>query len=253
MYPISEIKLPETIPDDTIDLPASGRRMAFQHGEINYQGSLQQFIIENNKWKDAVQGYLASISFADAQIGRLIDALEKSPYAKNTIIIFFGDHGFNLGEKDHWTKAALWERTTHSPLIIIAPGIIKANSVCERTVNLMDIFPTLNKLCDFPIKNNIEAMDITPLLKNPILGWDHPSVTTMGKGNHSIRTERWRYIHYNDGGEELYDHNTDPNEWHNLAKDPKYADRIKKLSEWLPKTNATAAPLAGAASTNVQQ
>ena len=172
---------------------------------------------------------------------------------KNTIIIFFGDHGYNLGEKRHWTKAALWESTTRVPFIIIAPGITKPNSTCERTVNLMDIYPTLITLCNFPKKENIEANDITPLLKNPTLEWDHPSITTMGRGNHAIRTERWRYIRYNDGGEELYDHNVDPNEWKNLAKDPKYADTIKKLSEWLPKTNAAPAPIAGAASANVQQ
>lgn len=253
MYPISEIKLPEALPDDTVDLPPIGRRMAFQHGEISYQGSLQQFLSDNNNWRDAVRGYLASISFADAQIGRLIDALEKSPYAKNTIIIFFGDHGFNLGEKGHWTKAALWETTTRSPLIIIAPGVTRAGSTCKRTVNLMDIYPTLITLCNFPKKEGIEATDITPLLKKPTVEWDHPSITTMGRGNHAIRTERWRYIRYNDGGEELYDHNVDPHEWKNLAKDPKYVETIKKLSQWLPKTNAAPAPAAGAASTNVQQ
>src|SRR5678815_4827897 len=119
----------------------------------------------------------------------------------------------------------------------------RPNSFCERTVNLMDIFPTLIDICGLPQKQGIEAVDIMPLLKNPQLHWDHPSVTTMGKGNHAIRTERWRYIQYNDGGEELYDHNADPNEWKNLANDPKYADTIKKLSQWLPKTNAVAAPL----------
>jgi arylsulfatase A-like enzyme len=243
MYPLSKIILPKTIPDDTIDLPEAGKRMAFAHGEISVQGDLHQYVIENKKWEQAVQGYLACISFADVQTGRLIEALEKSSYAKNTIIIFFGDHGFNLGEKRHWTKTALWERTTRVPFIIIAPGITKANSACERTVNLMDIYPTLIDLCSLPKKEGLEAMDITPLLKNPKLQWDHPSVTTMGMGNHSVRTERWRYIKYNDGGEELYDHAIDPNEWHNLAGDKKYAVTIKKLSEWLPKTNAAPAPL----------
>src|SRR4030095_8950696 len=111
LYPLAKIKLPETIPDDTVDLPVIGKRMAFNHGEVVYQGSLQQFIADNKKWEQAVQGYLACISFADAQIGRLIHALENSLYNKNTIIIFFGDHGFQLGEKTHWTKNALWERS----------------------------------------------------------------------------------------------------------------------------------------------
>jgi len=129
-------------------------------------------------------------------------------------------------------------------VIIVAPGITKKNSICQRTVNLMDIYLALITLCHFPKKEGIEATDITPLLKNPALEWDHPSLTTMGRGNHAVRTERWRYIRYSDDSEELYDHNKDPNEWYNLAKDPKYGDTIKKLSEWLPKTNAAPAPFA---------
>jgi len=252
LYPLSEIKLPKTIDDDSTDLPNLGRRMASGHGEVRYNGDLQQFVIENKKWEQAVQGYLASISFADAQLGRLLDAFEKSVYAKNTIIVFFGDHGYNLGEKRHWTKAALWESTTHSPLIISAPGITKPGSTCGRTVSLMDIYPTLITLCNFPKKEGIEATDITPLLKNPRLEWDHPSVTTMGKGNHAVRTERWRYIRYDDGGEELYDHYVDPYEWNNLAKDPKHAETIKKLAEWLPKTDANPAPRMDASASNNQ-
>jgi arylsulfatase A-like enzyme len=253
LYPLSEIVLPKTMSDDSLDLPVIAKRMAASHGEVNYKGDLQQFVLENKQWQKAVQGYLACISFADAQIGRLLEALGKSSYDKNTIIVFFGDHGYNLGEKRHWTKAALWERTTHVPFIIIAPGITKMNSTCKRTVNLMDIYPTLITLCNFPKKENIEANDITALLKNPTLEWDHPSITTMGRTNHAIRTERWRYIRYNDGGEELYDHDADPNEWHNLAKDPKYAGTIKKLSGWLPTTNAAPAPAAIAAPASVRE
>jgi arylsulfatase A-like enzyme len=119
----------------------------------------------------------------------------------------------------------------------VAPGIIKSNSVCEKTVNLMDIYPTLISLCNLPKKEGLEAINITALLKNPKLQWDHPSITTYGQGNHSVRTERWRYIQYKDKTEELYDHDTDPHEWKNLASDPKYADTIKMLVKWLPKIN----------------
>lgn len=252
LYPLSDIKTPKTVPDDTLDLPTVGRRMAAAHGEINKPIDLQQWVVDNKKWEEAVQGYLACISFMDAMVGRLLDELEKSPYNKNTIVVFFGDHGYNLGEKRHWTKAALWESTTRSPLIIIAPDVTKPNSICNRTVNLMDIYPTLITLCDFPKKEGIEATDITPLLKNAGIEWNHPSITTMGKGNHAVRTERWRYIRYNDGGEELYDHDADPNEWNNLAKDPKYTGTIKKLAELLPKTNADPAPLINQATTNNQ-
>ena len=202
-----------------------------------------KFILENDKWKAAIQGYLASITFADAMIGRLLDAFSNSAYKHNTIIIFFGDHGWHLGEKEHWRKFALWEEATRVPLIIVAPGTAKPNTVCERTVNLMDIYPTLISLCGLPPKDSIEAIDLKPLLKNPKLEWDHPSVTTFGFGNHAVRTERWRYIQYSDKSEELYDHDADPHEWKNLATDTKYADTKKKLSTWLPKINNPAMPV----------
>jgi len=201
-----------------------------------------KFIVENDKWKQAIQGYLASITFADAMFGRLLDAIEKSPYKENTIIVFFGDHGWHLGEKEHWRKFALWEEATRVPFIIVAPGITKPGSVCERTVNLMDIYPTLISLCGLPSKDGLEAVDIKPLLMNPKLQWDHPSITTFGYGNHAVRTERWRYIQYSDTTEELYDHDADPYEWKNLSSDPKYRDTKKKLSAWLPEINVQALP-----------
>ncbi len=205
-------------------------------------GGYDAGFVENNLWENAVQGYIASITFADAQIGRLLDALDNSKYKQNTIIVLFGDHGWNLGEKEHWRKFALWEETTHVPFIISAPGMVKPNSVCDRTVNLMDIYPTLIEMCSFPVKKGMEAVSIFPLLKNPKLEWNHPSVSTWGRNNHSVRTERWRYIRYSDGGEELYDHNIDPHEWKNLASDPKLADIKKQLAAWMPRVNAENAP-----------
>jgi arylsulfatase A-like enzyme len=242
LYPLSTIVVPKTIPNDLDDLPPMAIEMAHRLpiGENNAGTRNKEdhkFIVENNKWNQAVQGYLACISFADAMIGRLLDALDRSPYKKNTIIVLFGDHGWHLGEKEHWRKFALWEEATRVPFIVVAPGVAKPNSQCGRTVNLMDIYPTLLNLCGLPAKQEVEANDISPLLKNPKLSWDHPSITTFGKGNHAVRTERWRYIQYNDKTEELYDHNVDPYEWKNLAADSKYADTIKKLASWLPKIN----------------
>lgn len=235
MYPLADVKRPLVIPTDLDDVPPMGIKFAKPQGDHRY-------ITKNNLWEKAVQGYEASISFADAQIGRLLNALDNSKYKSNTIVVLFGDHGWNLGEKEHWRKFALWEETTHVPFIISAPGIVKTNSVCERTVNLMDIYPTLNEMCNFPAKNNLEGISILPLLKNPRLQWDHPSVTTWGQNNHSVRTERWRYISYSDGGEELYDHTADPHEWKNLASDPKFLNIKKQLSVWMPKINASDAP-----------
>lgn len=242
MYPLSGITTPKIIANDLDDIPPRGVSIAhgLPMGELNTATRNMgdhKFIVENDKWKQAVQGYLACISFADAMLGRLLDAFEQSPYKKNTIIVFFGDHGWHLGEKEHWRKFALWEEATRVPFIIVAPGVAKPNSLCERMVNLMDIYPTLISLCGLPAKHGLEAVDIMPLLKNPKLPWDHPSITTYGYGNHSVRTERWRFIRYNDKTEELYDHDADPYEWKNLASDPKYADTKKKLANWLPEIN----------------
>ena len=246
MYPLSTIVIPKVIANDLDDIPPLGVAMAkrIPEGQINDSTRNMEdhkFIIDNDKWKQAIQGYLASISFADAMFGRLLDALNKSAFKQNTIIVLFGDHGWHLGEKEHWRKFALWEEATRVPLIIVAPGTAKPNSVCGRTVNLMDIYPTLLSLCSLPPKEGLEGTDIKPLLLNPKLEWDHPSITTFGFGNHAVRTERWRYIQYEDKTEELYDHDADPHEWKNLAADPKFTETKNKLSAWLPKINNPAA------------
>jgi arylsulfatase A-like enzyme len=235
LYPLDKITLPSVIQNDLSDVPAAGVAIAKPDGD-------HKFIVESGQWKKAVQGYLASNTFADGQIGRLVDALNKSKYKDNTIIVLFGDHGWHLGEKEHWRKFALWEEATRVPFIVIAPGITKANTVVKRTVNLMDIYPTLIDLCQLPSKPGLEGNSIVPLLKNPLASWNHPSVTTHGFGNHSVRNERYRYIVYEDGTEELYDHDTDPQEWKNIANDPKYASVKKELIAFLPEANAPNAP-----------
>jgi arylsulfatase A-like enzyme len=234
-YPLADIKLPKVTENDLADVPAAGVKIAKPKGD-------HQFIVENKQWEKAVQGYLASITFADGQIGRLLDALESSAYAKNTIVVFFGDHGWHLGEKEHWRKFALWEEASRVPLIVYVPGLSQKNAISERTVNLMDIYPTLTELCRLPAKKGVEGNSIVPLLKNPSAAWDHPSVTTHGFGNHAVRSEKWRYIRYNDGSEELYDHESDPQEWTNLAKNEKYAAVKKQLAKALPAVNAKDAP-----------
>lgn len=234
-YPLSKIVLPNVKEDDLADVPPVGRKIARPEGD-------HKFVVDNKQWEKAVQGYLASITFADAQIGRLLDALEKSTFTKNTIIVLWGDHGWHLGEKKHWRKFALWEEATRVPLMMVVPGITKANSVCERTVNLIDLYPTLLDLCNLPTKKGLEGNSIARLVKNPRQIWNRPSVTTYGQGNHAVRSERWRYIHYHDGSEELYDHQNDPMEWNNRAGDPALKAIKKELAQWLPKVNAPDAP-----------
>lgn len=184
------------------------------------------------KQKEAIQAYLASINYADACIGHLLDALEKSPYKDNTIVVLWGDHGWHLGKKLRYKKFTLWDRAIRTSLIIKVPGLTKPNSRSIRTVNLIDLYPTLLELCGLPPNRENEGKSIVPLLNNPTLKWDNPSLTQMGNGQ-SLRTERWRYLLYKDGSEELYDHDNDPNEWTNLAMDEKYAAVKQKLAKRL--------------------
>jgi arylsulfatase A-like enzyme len=235
MYPPEKIQLPKTLDTDLDDVPLGGKRMARPDGD-------HATMLKTGNWRYAVQAYLASITFADAQVGRLLKGLDASPHADNTIIVLWGDHGWHLGEKHHWRKFALWEEATRAPLMMTVPGLTKANSRCGRTVDFMNIYPTLCELCDLPQPDHLEGVSMTSLLKNPQTEWSRPAITTYNRGNHAIRSERYRYIRYADGGEELYDHETDPLEWKNLAGNPKLANVKAALGKWLSKKNAPNSP-----------
>jgi arylsulfatase A-like enzyme len=229
-HPLESIELPPHRPDDLDDVPPAGVRMAKPGGD-------HKAILESGRWKEAVQGYLAAISYCDAMIGRLLDAFDRSAYRDNTVIVFWGDHGWHLGEKSHWRKFALWEEATRAPLIWVAPGVTKPGTVCERTVDFMTVFPTLTDLCGVPTPKHVEGKSIRSLLADPKAPWDQPAVTTYRFKNHAVRTEDWRYIRYENGDEELYDERNDPNEWVNLANDPKYAAKKAELARSLPASN----------------
>ena len=235
MYPPDRITLPNVKEDDLDDVPPIGKKIARPGGD-------HKKVIEYGQWRKAVSAYLASISFADACVGRVIDALDRSPYADNTVIVLWSDHGWHLGEKLHWRKFALWEEATHNVMMIAAPGVTKPGDRCTRTVTLLDIYPTLVDLCGLSYKSELEGRSLLPLLENPNAEWKRPALTTHGRNNHSIRSEKWRYIHYSDGKEELYDREADDLEWFNLAGKPEYAEIKKELSRWLPKVNAPDAP-----------
>jgi len=222
MHPLKDIKLPPYLKSDLEDLPAAGIKMAKPMGD-------HAAMIESGRWKEAVQGYLAAISYCDAMIGRLMEAFDKSPERDNTIIVFWCDHGWHLGEKDHWRKFALWEEATRAPLLWVVPGLTKAGGVCERTVDFMSIYPTLTDLCGIPTPAHVEGKSIRSLLADPKAPWSDPAITTYNFKNHAVRTEGWRYIRYADGGEELYDEAKDPNEWTNLAGKPEFADKKVEL------------------------
>jgi arylsulfatase A-like enzyme len=231
MYPLHEIQLPKVLETDLEDVPPAGVKMARPQGD-------HAAIVASGRWKDAVQGYLAAITFCDAMIGRLIDGFDQCPRKDDTIIVLWSDHGWHLGEKQHWRKFALWEEATRSPLVWIVPGVTKPDSVCNRTVDFMHIYPTLCDLTGIEPPKHLEGPSIRPLLADPGGAWDRPAVTTYLHGNHAVRTARWRYIRYHDGGEELYDEAADPLEWTNLADKPEHAAVKSELAQWLPKTNA---------------
>ncbi len=234
MYPAEKVTLPPVKEDDLEDVPPVGRKFARQADHRN--------VIQYNQWRKAVQGYLASISFVDEQVGRVLDALENSSHVGDTIVVLWSDHGWHLGEKLHWRKFALWEEATHNALIMAAPGVTAPGSRCGRPVSLMDIYPTLVELCELPARPRLEGVSLMPLLRHPQAPWNRPALTTYLRGNHSVRSERWRLIRYHDGTEELYDHVNDELEWHNLAGKPEYEVIKQELARWLPHVNAPEAP-----------
>jgi arylsulfatase A-like enzyme len=185
-------------------------------------------------WKDAVQGYLASINYADHLVGQLLQSLEESEYRDNTIVVVYSDHGWQLGEKQHWRKFALWENVINTVLMIKVPegaqGLRSGtpNGVaCTRNVSLVDIFPTLTELCGLKAKSGVTGRSLVPLLRDPSEEWDFPVITTLGENHYSVRSGHWHYINYDGDEEELYNLEDDPEEWQNLAADSSH-DYIKR-------------------------
>ncbi|MCA9200018.1 MAG: sulfatase-like hydrolase/transferase, partial [Planctomycetales bacterium] len=240
-YPASALTMPKLREDDLQDIPSAGRKMAIGNKRAGVKAiANSEFGTIRGKglWSNAVQAYLASMSYADQQVGRLLDALDESGQADKTIIILLCDHGWHLGEKHHWKKFTLWEEATRVPLIIVAPGVTKANQQTDQPVSLLDIYPTLVDLCQLPEPDQLDGKNLRPLLDGSAIRWDHAAVTTHGKDNHAVRSQHWRYIRYQDGSEELYDHRVDSQEWTNLADDVRFAQVKTELAAWLPQSNA---------------
>ncbi|MEM9281392.1 MAG: sulfatase [Verrucomicrobiota bacterium] len=197
----------------------------------------QAEVLEMEAWRPLVQAYLASVTFVDHCLGIIMEGLEKSPHRDNTLVVLWSDHGFHLGEKQHWAKRTLWEESTRVPLLFAGPGI-DPGEPCQEAVSLIDIYPTLVELCDLPVPDHLEGLSLMPQLNDPTSERTQPAIISSYFGNHAIRTRNWRYIRYADGAEELYHHATDPDEFHNLATDPHQEDRKAQLAQWLPKNPA---------------
>lgn len=232
LYEADSFTLPRNPKSDLEDLPKNflsinDYAVAPTHAEV----------VEHGKQRSLTHAYLASISFVDHCVGIVLDALKSSRHADNTLIVLWSDHGFHLGEKQHWAKRTLWEESTGVPLLIAGPGI-KPGMSCPEPASLLDIYPTLIELCRLPANRHLEGVSLVPQLNDPMTHRERPAITSSYFGNHSIRSRDWRLIVYEDGAEELYDHRKDPDEFHNLAGDPTYKVIRNQLARWLPKKAA---------------
>ena len=193
--------------------------------------------MSGSKQRSLTHAYLASVSFVDHCVGIVLDALKSSPHAHNTLIVLWSDHGFHLGEKQHWAKRTLWEESTRVPLLIAGPGI-QPDAPCKEPASLIDLYPTLAELCGLPRAKHLEGVSLVPQLINPKKDRRQPAITSSYFGNHAIRSRDWRLIVYEDGAKELYDHRNDSDEFRNLANDPAHQSILNELAKWLPKNAA---------------
>ncbi|MEC9091189.1 MAG: sulfatase [Planctomycetota bacterium] len=227
LYPLESIQLPHHQKGDLDDAHSHGRQ------------GWHQWVTENQQWKPLLRGYLASVSYVDHQLGRLINALDHSGLKDNTIIVLWSDHGFHLGEKENWEKFALWNQTTRVPLFIDAPGLSSRGSRCHQPVSLTDLYPTLCDLADLPIPSQCDGESLLGQLNDPAKIRSSPVLTSFQfwgekKPSHALVYHRYRFIRYGNGFEELYDHRVDPNEFENRAQDPSLQTVKERLARSLP-------------------
>lgn len=236
MFDPDTISMPPYLPEDLNDVP----EISLAVHEVPMMPTTK-WAIESGEWKYAIQAYLACISFVDAQVGKVLQALRESDHHKNTIVVLWSDHGYHLGEKNRFAKHSLWEESTNVPLIFSYPNGLQG-SQCRKPVQLLDIYPTLLDLCGLPPNVHNEGHSLRPLLEDPTSEWNHMAITTYGRSNHAVRSEHRRYIQYEDGTEELYDHRADPNEWENIASEPLNKSVVAEMKKHLPGVNREEAP-----------
>ena len=236
LFPDDTLQLPPVLDNDRADTPRFSWYLHWKLPEPRLR-----FLQEASQWKNLVRSYLASTAFVDAQVGRIMDALDASPFADNTIVVLWSDHGWHLGEKAITGKNSLWERSTHVPLIFAGPKVA-AGATCAHPVELLDIYPTLAELCDLPEPAGLDGHSLIPQLTDASATRAWPAITTHNHDNHSVRSLDWRYIHYADGSEELYNLHEDPHEWNNVAQDGEFTSVKESHRRMLPTTNLKPVP-----------
>jgi arylsulfatase A-like enzyme len=230
LHPVEGLEMTPYDPNDLDDVPP----VAHLINDLPMMPSTE-WAIESGEWKYMIQAYLACVSFVDHQAGRVLQALKESKHVDNTVVVLWSDHGYRMGEKGTFAKMALWEEATNAPLLFSGPGIPKGK-VIDAPAELLSIYPTLLELCDLPAYERNEGLSLVPVMKEE--GKEEAyALSTYGMNNHGIRTQQYRYIRYEDGGEELYDRARDPNEWTNLANHPESKDIKEDLGRFLPALN----------------
>ena len=234
-FPLESIQLPAVLEDDLDDLPPYGKALARSnaHKDLFKPRTVHEQILHlggEKEWQYMVQSYLACINYVDTQIGHFLEALKENPRDRETVIVLTSDHGWNLGEKTHWCKAAIWRDTTRVPFMVVLPGVTEAGSRNNQPISHVDIYPSLCDFSGIPKPGHLEGRSILPLLKDSN-ATRNVAFLSYGPENTAAQSERYRYIRYEDGSEELYDHQRDPHEWTNLSGNPKYAGIKKKLHD----------------------
>ncbi len=232
LHPVESLEMTPYRADDLDDVPP----IALKINDLPMMPSTE-WAIESGEWPNIIQAYLACVSFVDHQVGRVLEALKNSEYADNTVIVLWSDHGYRLGEKGTFAKHALWEEATNAPLLFAGPNLPKGK-VVNKPAEMLSIYPTLLDLCGLPAYERNEGKTLVPVMLNEKEDGGAWAITTFGMNNHAVRTEDFRYIQYEDGGEELYDHNNDPNEWTNQANNTELSRTKRSLKQQIPKINA---------------
>ncbi|MGB1781305.1 MAG: sulfatase [Limisphaerales bacterium] len=236
LYPTEDLILPPVRAQDRDDTPLFSWYLHWSLPEPRWE-----WLKQAGEWKSLVRAYLATVSFVDSQVGRVLDALQEQGYQENTVVVLWSDHGWHLGEKAITGKNSLWDRSTRVPLIFAGPGVARS-SRCQKPAELLDLYPTLADLAGLPQPEGVEGHSLILQLKDANAPRIWPAITTHNHDNHGVRSERWRYIRYADGSEELYDMHRDPQELKNLAQDRSLSHIKQEHAAFLPEQSAGPAP-----------